>query len=74
MPIGSTAGHRPLRLLRSYRGRPSGSVIAVTPELADRLVAGGWAVHATGADLSAAPDRHERAVATPNVETRGGVG
>lgn len=73
MLIGSTAGHRPLRLLRSYRGRPAGAVVSVTHELAIRLVSGGVAVHLTEADLSAAPDSRERAVAAPHVETRGGA-
>lgn len=66
----SQAGHRPIRLLRAYRGLHAGAVVAATPGLADKLVAGGWAVHATGADLSAEPVRQERAVASPAAETR----
>lgn len=43
MLIGSTSQHRTLRLLREYRGKPAGMLIAATPGLADRLVAEGVA-------------------------------
>jgi hypothetical protein len=70
MLIGSTAGHRPIRLLRSYRGRPAGSVVVVTPDYAERLVGCGLAVYATRGDMPGSGDVVEHAVATPAVEVR----
>jgi hypothetical protein len=69
MLIGSTPAHRILRLVRSYRGRPAGSVIAATPALAEHLVEAGWAVWATPADADRS-SRLERAVAPAAAETR----
>lgn len=69
MLVGSTPAHRPLRLLREYRGNRPGAIIAATPGLAVRLVADGIAEHAEAAEaVRAVP---ERAVGpTASVEVR----
>lgn len=66
MPVG----HYSVRLVRSYRGMAPGTVVAVTTELADRLVTTGYAVQASPAAARQRAE-HERGVATRACETRG---
>lgn len=66
-------GHRTLRLLRPYRSYQAGAVIAATPDLASRLISLGVATVAGWDEFISARPQHERAVATPHVETRGGA-
>ena len=71
--MASITSRRPVRLLRAYRGHAPGTVLAVTQELATRLVVGNWAVDATTLDKAARRVTVERAVVSTHAEARGGV-
>ena len=60
---------QPIRLLRSYRGYRSGTVIQVTPDLAGHLISRGLAAWATD-EAPTLFEKAERAVAAPHTETR----